>query len=155
MKESQIIAKRVAELEKELTQAKKSLGIVERDEASRSSVEERREYAKSLYRKILLDDSMDVESDAADMFISQVVSCEERTTIAAAYDDYIYGSLPIIELCEAKTLDAIINVLEACIDYIEDNYVLDIFLTYNPETNTITSEDEDEDEEEDEDEDEE
>jgi hypothetical protein len=49
-------------------------------------------------------------------------------------------------VCNQTTLDRIIEVLEACIDFIDDNGVLDTWTTYDPETNTIKpDEEEDED----------
>jgi hypothetical protein len=55
MKESQIVAERVAALEVELAQAKQTLIKVESLEAASGTVEERREYAHKLYDKILLE----------------------------------------------------------------------------------------------------
>jgi len=134
MKESQIIQKRIEALENDLATAKKVLADVTREEAATGSVDERREYAETLYRRILFDYDIvvyDVDSDAADNFIRQVVSQEEIDAIAAGCLAPIYGSLPIIQACKAETLAAIIDVLEACIDYIEAECVLDIWNHYD------------------------
>jgi hypothetical protein len=141
MKESQIIQTRIEALEAELATARQVLTEVTREEAVTGSVEERREYAETLYRKILCgydDNGYDVDSDAADDFIRQVVSQEEIDAITEGHGALIYGSLPIIQACKAETLTAIIAVLETCIDYIEDNYVLDTWLNYDPVTCIIT-----------------
>jgi hypothetical protein len=88
---------------------------------------------------------MDVESDAVDVFIELVIDPEHRKEINKALSgSAFFGSRPIIQVCNDATLDKIISVLEACIDYIDYNGVLDMWLTYDPETNTIKPEDEDE-----------
>ena len=153
MKESQIVAERVAALEAELAQAKQTLIKVESLEAASGTVEERREYAHKLYDKILLDyDSLDVESDAADIFISQVIDDEQISSIAESYGRLITGSHPFIKGVDEVTLDKIIAVLEACITYIEDEGVLDIWLEFDAVNCILVREDENEDEDEDDDE---
>jgi hypothetical protein len=93
---------------------------------------------------------MDVESDAVDTFIEQVIDPEHRKEIAAIlFGSAYFGSRPIIQVCDQTTLDKIISLLEACLDYIDYNGVLDMWLTYDPETNTIKPEEEDEEEDED------
>ena len=150
MKESQIIQQRIESLEIDLATARQVLTDVAREEAALGSVDERREYAETLYRRILFDYNevgYDVDSDAADDFIRQVVPQEEIDAITEGHGALIYGSLPIIQACKAETLTAIIAVLETCIDYIEDNGVLDTWLTYDAATNTIIEDYIDEDEE--------
>ena len=150
MKESQIIQRRIESLEIDLAEARQVLTEVTREEAVTGSLEERREYAETLYRKILCgydDNGYEVDSDAADDFIRQVVSQEEIDAITEGHGALIYGSLPIIQACKAETLTAIIAVLETCNDYIEDNYVLDTWLTYDAAANTIIEDYTDEDEE--------
>ena len=150
MKESQIIQQRIESLEIDLAEARQVLADVVREEAAKGTNEERREYAQELYSKILdLEcEYMDVESDAVDVFIELVIDPEHRKEINKALSgSAFFGSRPIIQVCNDATLDKIISVLEACIDYIDDNGVLDMWLTYDPETNTIKPEDEDEDEE--------
>ncbi len=147
MKESQIIQQRIESLEIDLAEARQVLAEVVREEAATSTCEERREYAQELYSKILdLEcDLMDVESDAVDVFIERVIDPEHRKEIAEALSgSAFFGSRPIIQVCNDATVDKIISVLEACIDYIDDNGVLDMWVTYDPETNTIKPEDEDE-----------
>ena len=147
MKESQIIQRRIESLEIDLAEARQVLAEVVREEAATGTLEERREYAQELYSKILdlEQDFMDVESDAVDVFIERVIDPEHRKEIAEALSgSAFFGSRPIIQVCNDATVDKIISVLEACIDYIDDNGVLDMWLTYDPETNTIKPEDEDE-----------
>jgi hypothetical protein len=150
MKESQIIQKRIEALEADLATAKQVLAEVTREEAANGTHAERREYALELYKKILTDyDDMDIESDAVDGFIEQVINQEHRAEIVATLSETAYfGSRPIIQVCDETTLTKIIDVLEACIDYIEDNGVLDMWLIYDPETCTIINPDEMDDEEE-------
>lgn len=153
MKESQIVAERVAALEAELAQVKQTLVTVERLEESSGTVEERREYAHKLYNKILLDyDSSDVESEAADIFISQVIDAEQKESIRASFGRMIMGSHPFIKGVDEVTLDKIIAVLEACITYIEDEGVLDIWLEFDADNCMLVREDENEDDDEEEDE---
>jgi hypothetical protein len=145
MKESQIIQTRIEALEAELATARQVLTDVTREEAGRGTSAERREYAQELYSKILdLEcDLMDVESDAVDVFIERVIDPEHRKEIAESLSGSAYfGSRPIIQVCNDATLDKIISLLEACVDYIDDNGVLDMWVTYDPETNTIKPEDE-------------
>ena len=147
MKESQIIQQRIESLEIDLAEARQVLAEVVREEAATGTSAERREYAQELYSKILdlEHDSMDVESDAVDVFIERVIDPEHRKEIDAALSGAaFFGSRPIIQVCNDATVDKIISVLEACIDYIDDNGVLDMWVTYDPETNTIKPEDEDE-----------
>ena len=147
MKESQIIQQRIESLEIDLAEARQAVDAVKRDEAATGTNAERREYAQELYSKILdLEcDSVDIESDAVDGFIEQVIDLEARIEINKALSGSAYfGSRPIIQVCNDATVDKIISVLEACIDYIDDNGVLDMWVTYDPETNTIKPEDEDE-----------
>jgi hypothetical protein len=135
MKESQIIQRRIESLEIDLAEARQVLAEVTREEAVTASVEERREYAQELYSKILdLEcDSVDIESDAVDGFIEQVIDLEARIEINKALSGSAYfGSRPIIQVCNDATVDKIITVLEACIDFIDDNGVLDIWATYDP-----------------------
>jgi len=145
MKESQIIQQRIESLEAELAAARQAADAAKRDEAAKGTNEERREYAQELYSNILdlESDYMDVESDAVDVFIEQVIDPEHRIEINKALSgSAYYGSRPIIQVCNDATVVKIISVLEACIDYIDDNGVLDMWLTYDPETNTIKPEDE-------------
>ena len=147
MKESQIIQQRIESLEIDLAEARQVLAEVVREEATKGTSAERREYAQELYSKILdlEHDSMDVESDAVDVFIERAIDPEHRKEIDAALSGAaFFGSRPIIQVCNDATVDKIISVLEACIDYIDDNGVLDMWLTYDPETNTIKPEDDDE-----------
>ena len=147
MKESQIIQQRIESLEIDLAEARQVLAEVVREEAATSTNAERREYAQELYSKILdLEcDSLDIESDAVDSFIEQVIDPEHRKEISVTLSgSAFFGSRPIIQVCNDATVDKIISVLEACIDYIDDNGVLDMWVTYDPETNTIKPEDEDE-----------
>jgi hypothetical protein len=146
MKESQIIQRRIESLEIDLAEARQVLAEVVREEAANGTSEERREYAQELYSKILdiEHDSIDIESDVVDVFIARVIDPEHRKEIDAALSgSAFFGSRPIIQVCNDATVDKIISVLEACIDYIDDNGVLDMWLTYDPETNTIKPEDED------------
>jgi hypothetical protein len=146
MKESQIIQRRIESLEIDLAEARQVLAEVVREEAANGTSEERREYAQELYSKILdlEHDSIDIESDVVDVFIARVIDPVHRKEIDAALSgSAFFGSRPIIQVCDQTTLDKIISVLEACIDYIDDNGVLDMWLTYDPETNTIKPEDED------------
>jgi hypothetical protein len=146
MKESQIIQQRIESLEIDLAEARQVLAEVTREEAGTGTSAERREYAQELYSKILdLEcDSIDIESDVVDVFIERVIDPEHRKEIAEALSgSAFFGSRPIIQVCNDATVDKIISVLEACIDYIDDNGVLDMWLTYDPETNTIKPEDED------------
>jgi hypothetical protein len=146
MKESQIIQTRIEALEAELATAREAADAAKRDEAAKGTSAERREYAQELYSKILdLEmDYMDVESDAVDVFIEVLIDPEHRKEISVALSgSAFFGSRPIIQVCNDATLNKIISVLEACIDYIDDNGVLDMWLTYDPETNTIKPEDED------------
>jgi hypothetical protein len=152
MKESQIIQQRIESLEIDLAEARQVLAEVVREEAATGTYEERREYAQELYSKILeLEcDSIDIESDVVDVFIEQVIDPTHRKEIADALSGSAYfGSRPIIQVCNDATLDKIISLLEACLDYIDDTGVLDMWLTYDPETNTIKPEDEDVEEDED------
>jgi hypothetical protein len=145
MKESQIIQTRIEALEAELATARQVLTDVTRDEAAKGTSAERREYAQELYSKILdLEcEYMDVESDAVDVFIEREIDPEHRKEINKALSGSAYfGSRPIIQVCNDATLDKIISLLEACVDYIDDNGVLDMWVTYDPETNTIKPEDE-------------
>lgn len=145
MKESQIIQTRIEALEAELATARQVLTDVTREEAGRGTSAERREYAQELYSKILdLEcDLMDVESDAVDVFIERVIDPEHRKEISVALSgSAFFGSRPIIQVCNDATLDKIISLLEACLDYIDDTSVLDMWVTYDPETNTIKPEDE-------------
>jgi hypothetical protein len=147
MKESQIIQQRIEALESELATAREAVDAAKRDEAATGTNAERREYAQELYSKILdLEcDSLDIESDAVDSFIERVIDPAHRKEIADALSgSAFFGSRPIIQVCNDATVDKIISVLEACIDYIDDNGVLDMWVTYDPETNTIKPEDEDE-----------
>ena len=147
MKESQIIQQRIEALEAELAAAREAADAAKRDEAAKGTSAERREYAQELYSKILdlESDYMDVESDAVDVFIEVLIDPEHRKEISVALSgSAFFGSRPIIQVCNDATVDKIISVLEACIDYIDDNGVLDMWLTYDPETNTIKPEDEDE-----------
>ena len=135
MKESQIIRQRIESLEIDLAEARQVLAEVTREEAVTASVEERREYAQELYSKILdLEcDSMDIESDAVDGFIEQVIDWKHRIEINKALSGSAYfGSRPIIQVCNDATVDKIISVLEACLDFIDDNGVLDTWATYDP-----------------------
>jgi len=146
MKESQIIQQRIEALEAELATAREAADAAKRDEAAKGTSAERREYAQELYSKILdlEQDYMDVESDAVDVFIEVLIDPEHRKEISVALSgSAFFGSRPIIQVCNDATLDKIISVLEACIDYIDVNGVLDMWLTYDPETNTIKPEDED------------
>ena len=154
MKESQIIQTRIEALESELAAARQVLTDVTREEASRGTSAERREYAQELYSKILdlEQDSMDIESDAVDVFIDQVIEPEHRKEIAEAWERAtgaaFFGSRPIIRVCNDATVDKIISVLETCLDYIDDQGVLDIWLNYDPVTCTLSYDNEDEDEDE-------
>jgi hypothetical protein len=126
------------------------LAEVTREEAVTASVEERREYAQELYSKILdLEcDSVDIESDAVDGFIEQVIDLEARIEINKALSGSAYfGSRPIIQVCNDATVDKIITVLEACIDFIDDNGVLDIWATYDPVNCVVNEYSEDDNEE--------
>jgi hypothetical protein len=156
MKESQIIQQRIEALEAELATARQSADAAKRAEAANGTIEERREYAVELYRRILFDyddTGYDVDSDAADGFIEQVIDPEHRKEIAAALSgSAFFGSMPIFRVCNEATLDRIISVLEACIDYIEDNYALDMWLIYDEATHCLTPEYEDEGEDADDDE---
>jgi 3-dehydroquinate dehydratase len=150
MKESQIIQKRIEALEAELATARQVLTDVTREEAGRGTSAERREYALELYQKILdLEcDSMDIESDAVDAFISQVIDLDHRIEINKALTGSAYfGSMPLLRVCNDATVDKIISLLEACLDYIDDQGVLDIWLNYDPVTCTLSYDIEDEDEE--------
>ena len=145
MKESQIIQQRIESLEIDLAAAREAEARAKRTEAANGTVEERREYAQELYSKILeLEmDYMDVESDAVDVFIEREIDPEHRAEIVEVLSGSAYfGSRPIIQVCNDATVDRIISLLEACIDYIDDNGVLDMWVTYDPETNTIKPEDE-------------
>jgi hypothetical protein len=74
-----------------------------------------------------------------------VIDPVHRAEIVATFPLAAYfGSRTIIQVCNDATVDKIISLLEACIDYIDDNGVLDMWVTYDPETNTIKPEDEDE-----------
>jgi hypothetical protein len=151
MKESQIIQRRIESLEIDLAEARQVLAEVTREEAATIYTrEERREYAQELYSKILdLEcDSMDIESDAVDGFIEQVIDPVHRKEIAEATSGVAYfGSRPIIQVCNQTTLDRIIEVLEACLDFIDDNGVLDTWTTYDPVNCVVNEYSEDEDEE--------
>jgi hypothetical protein len=151
MKESQIIQQRIESLEIDLAEARQVLAEVTREEAATIYTrEERREYAQELYSKILdLEcDSMDIESDAVDGFIEQVIDPVQRKEIAEATSGVAYfGSRPIIQVCNQTTLDRIIEVLEACLDFIDDNGVLDTWTTYDPVNCVVLEYSEDEDEE--------
>jgi hypothetical protein len=151
MKESQIIQQRIEALEADLATARQVLAEVTREEAATIYTrEERREYAQELYSKILdLEcNSMDIESDAVDGFIEQVIDPVHRAEIVATLSETAYfGSRPIIQVCNQTTLDKIITVLEVCIDYIDDQGVLDIWLNYDPVSCTLSYDIEDEDEE--------
>ena len=141
MKESQIIQQRIESLEIDLAEARQAVDAVKRDEAATGTNAERREYAQELYSKILdLEcNSMDIESDVVDGFIEQVIDPVHRAEIVATLSGSAYfGSRPIIQVCNQTTLDKIITVLEACIDFIDDNGVLDTWLNYDPVTCIIT-----------------
>ena len=142
MKESQIIQRRIESLEIDLADARQVLAEVTREEAATIYTrEERREYAQELYSKILdLEcNSMDIESDVVDGFIEQVIDPVHRAEIVATLSGSAYfGSRPIIQVCNQTTLDRIIEVLEACLDFIDDNGVLDTWLNYDPVTCIIT-----------------
>jgi hypothetical protein len=148
MKESQIIQQRIEALEAELATAREAVDAAKRDEAAKGTNEERREYAQELYSRILdiECDSMDVESDAVDTFIEQVIDPEHRKEIAAIlFGSAYFGSRPIIQVCDQTTLDKIISVLEACVDFIDDNGVLDTWATYDPVNCVVNEYSEDED----------
>ena len=148
MKESQIIQQRINALEIDLAEARQVLAEVVREEAATGTNEERREYAQELYSKILdLEcDSVDIESDAVDAFIEQVIDPEHRKEIdAILFGSAYFGSRPIIQVCDQTTLDKIISVLEACVDFIDDNGVLDIWATYDPVNCVVNEYSEDED----------
>ena len=150
MKESQIIQRRIESLEIDLADARQVLAEVTREEAGRGTSAERREYAQELYSKILEleQDSMDIESDAVDTFIEQVIDWKHRIEINKALSGSAYfGSRPIIQVCNDATVDKIISILEACIDYIDDQGVLDTWLNYDPVSCTLSYDIEDEDEE--------
>jgi hypothetical protein len=150
MKESQIIQRRIESLEIDLAEARQVLAEVTREEAGRGTSAERRAYALELYQKILEleQDSMDIESDAVDGFIEQVIDPEHCIEINKALSGSAYfGSRPIIQVCNDATVDKIISILEACIDYIDDQGVLDIWLNYDPVSCTLSYDIEDEDEE--------
>jgi hypothetical protein len=125
------------------------LAEVAREEAATIYTrEERREYAQELYSKILdLEcDSVDIESDAVDAFIEQVIDPEHRKEIdAILFGSAYFGSRPIIQVCDQTTLDKIISVLEACVDFIDDNGVLDTWATYDPVNCVVNEYSEDED----------
>jgi hypothetical protein len=154
MKESQIIQQRIESLEIDLATARQVLAEVTREEAATIYTrEERREYAQELYSKILdLEcDSIDIESDAVDGFIEQVIDPVHRKEIAEATSGAAYfGSRPIIQVCNQTTLDRIIEVLEACLDFIDDNGVLDTWTTYDPVNCVVNEYSEDEDADDDE-----
>ena len=154
MKESQIIQQRIESLEIDLADARQVLAEVTREEAATIYTrEERREYAQELYSKILdLEcDSIDIESDAVDGFIEQVIDPVHRKEIAEATSGVAYfGSRPIIQVCNQTTLDRIIEVLEACLDFIDDNGVLDTWSTYDPVNCVVNEYSEDEDADDDE-----
>jgi hypothetical protein len=151
MKESQIIQQRIESLEIDLAEARQVLAEVTREEAATIYTrDERREYAQELYSKILeLEcNSMDIESDAVDGFIEQVIDPEHRAEIVEVLSGSAYfGSRPIIQVCNQTTLDRIIKVLEACIDFIDDNGVLDIWATYDPVNCVVNEYSEDDNEE--------
>jgi len=150
MKESQIIQQRIETLEIDLAEARQVLTEVTREEASKGTSAERRAYALELYQKILEleQDSMDIESDAVDTFIEQVIDWKHRIEINKALSGSAYfGSRPIIQVCNDATVDKIISILEACIDYIDDQGVLDTWLNYDPVSCTLSYDIEDEDEE--------
>jgi 3-dehydroquinate dehydratase len=150
MKESQIIQQRIESLEIDLAEARQVLTEVTREEAGRGTSAERRAYAQELYQKILEleQDSMDIESDAVDTFIEQVIDWKHRIEINKALSGSAYfGSRPIIQVCNDATVDKIISILEACIDYIDDQGVLDTWLNYDPVSCTLSYDIEDEDEE--------
>ena len=154
MKESQIIQQRIESLEIDLATARQVLAEVTREEAATIYTrEERREYAQELYSKILdLEcDSVDIESDAVDGFIEQLIDPVHRKEIAEATSGTAYfGSRPIIQVCNQTTLDRIIEVLEACLDFIDDNGVLDTWATYDPVNCVVNEYSEDEDADDDE-----
>jgi hypothetical protein len=146
MKESQIIQQRITALEAELATARQAADAAKRDEAATGTSAERREYAQELYTNILdLEcDSLDIESDAVDTFIEQVIDPEQRIEINKALSgSAFFGSRPIIQVCNDATVDKIISVLEACLDYIDDQGVLDIWLNYDPVTCTLSYDEED------------
>jgi hypothetical protein len=152
MKESQIIQKRIEALEADLATARQVLTEVTREEVATGTSAERRAYALELYSKILdLEcDSMDIESDAVDGFIEQVIDPDHRKEIVATFHESetaCFGSRPIIQVCNDATVDKIISILEACIDYIDDQGVLDTWLNYDPVSCTLSYDIEDEDEE--------
>jgi hypothetical protein len=150
MKESQIIQQRIESLEIDLAEARQALDAAKRDEAATGTSAERREYALELYSKILEFelDSIDIESDAVDTFIALVIDPEHRKEIVATFHESetaCYGSRPIIQVCNDATVDRIIEVLEACIDFIDDNGVLDTWATYDPVNCVVLEYSEDED----------
>ncbi len=148
MKESQIIQQRIESLEIDLAEARRAVDAAKRDEAANGTRAERREYAQELYSKILdlESDSVDIESDAVDGFIEQVIDPTHRKEIAEALTGSAYfGSRPIIQVCNQTTLDRIIEVLEACLDFIDDNGVLDTWATYDPVNCVVLEYSEDED----------
>ena len=148
MKESQIIQQRIESLEIDLAEARQAVDAAKRDEAATGTNAERREYAQELYSKILdLEcDSLDIESDAVDSFIEQVIDPEHRKEIAAIlFGSAYFGSRPIIQVCDQTTLNKIISVLEACVDFIDDNGVLDTWATYDPVNCVVLEYSEDED----------
>jgi len=150
MKESQIIQTRIEALEAELATARQVLTETARKEAVTGSAEERREYAQELYSKILdLEcENADVESDAVDGFIEQVIDWKHRIEINKALSgSAFFGSRPIIQVCNDATVDKIITVLEACIDFIDDNGVLDTWTTYDPVNCVVNEYSEDDNEE--------
>ena len=151
MKESQIIQQRIESLEIDLADARQVLAEVTREEAATIYTrEERREYAQELYSKILdLEcDSVDIESDAVDSFIEQVIDWKHRIEINKALSGSAYfGSRPIIQVCNQTTLDKIITVLEACLDFIDDHGVLDTWATYDPVNCVVNEYSEDDNEE--------
>jgi hypothetical protein len=53
-------------------------------------------------------------------------------------------------VCNQTTLDCIIEVLEACLDFIDDNGVLDTWTTYDPVNCVVNEYSEDEDADDDE-----
>jgi hypothetical protein len=75
-----------------------------------------------------------------------VIDPEHRKEIdAILFGSAYFGSRPIIQVCDQTTLDKIISVLEACVDFIDDNGVLDTWATYDPVNCVVNEYSEDED----------
>ena len=104
MKESQIIQQRIESLEIDLAEARQAVDAAKRDEAAKGTNEERREYAQELYSKILdLEcDSVDIESDAVDAFIEQVIDPEHAKRLMLYYLDLHISDLDQSSKCAIK-----------------------------------------------------